>query len=54
MNASGIRYEEIQKVVEKEGYFPEGTPIKNYGEDFINGWIIAYWSQITDMIIKNR
>lgn len=54
MNASGIKYEEIQKVVEKEGYFPEGTPIKNYGEDFINGWIIAYWSQITDMIIKNR
>lgn len=54
MTAGGISYEEIQTVVEKEGYFPAGTPIMNYGEDFINGWIIAYWSQIKEMIIKNR
>lgn len=54
MNANGIGYEEIQSVVEKEGYFPEGTPIMNYGDDFINGWIIAYWSQIKEKIINNR
>ena len=54
MSASGISYSEIQAVVEKEGYFPAGTPIMNYGEDFINGWIIAYWAQIKEMIIKNR
>ena len=54
MKSSKITAKEIQKVVENEGYFPAGTPIANYGEDFINGWIIAYWSQISETIIKNR
>lgn len=54
MNASGISCSEIQTVVENEGYFPAGTPIANYGDDFINGWIIAYWAQIKEMIFKNR
>lgn len=54
MNSSKITADEIQKVVEKEGYFPAGTPIANYGEDFINGWIIAYWPQISEIIIKSR
>lgn len=54
MKSSKITAKEIQKVVENEGYFPAGTPIANYGEDFINGWIIAYWPQISETIIKNR
>ncbi len=54
MKARGISYSEIQNVVEKEGYFPAGTPIMNYGAEFINGWIIAFWSQISENIIKNR
>lgn len=54
MKASGVTSAEIRAVVEKEGYFPAGTPIMNYGEDFINGWIIAYWAQIKEMILNNR
>lgn len=54
MKSSKITAKEIQKVVENEGYFPAGTPIANYGEDFINGWIITYWQQISETIIKSR
>lgn len=54
MRGRGISAFEIQQVVTDNGYFPAETPIKNYPQDFIDGWLIAYWDQIADSIIKKR
>lgn len=44
MAADGITESEIRYAVAQSGYFPESTPIENYGPDFINGALIAGWS----------
>lgn len=53
MAMDGITAEEVQKVVFARGQFPADTPIKNYGEDFINGWIVPYWKNVVDYVKTN-
>ena len=40
---------DIQGVVGSKGYFPEDMKISDYPEDFVNGWIIKWWSEIVRM-----
>lgn len=53
MNMSQVTDEEIRKTVAARGFFPADTPIENYEPDFIDGWIIAHWSQVVDYIKNN-
>ncbi len=45
---------ELQQVVADRGYFPADTPILNYGEDFINGKLVACWPQVFRLIEQKR
>ena len=45
---------ELQRVVADRGYFPADTPVLNYGEDFINGKLVACWPQVFRLIEKRR
>ncbi len=49
-----VREPELQQVVAQRGYFPADTPILNYGEDFINGKLVACWPQVYRLIENNR
>ena len=53
MAADGITAAQIHKAVAIQGYFPEDTPIANYGESFINGAIIGGWNDLKNYI-KNE
>ncbi len=54
MISNGVTDEEIRTAVAGRGYFPFGTPIANYGADFINGCLIGAWKQVFGMIKENR
>ncbi len=54
MRKDGITANEIKHVVADEGYYTADTPFSKYEDGFIEGWIIAYWSYISEKIIKNR
>ena len=54
MQASGITEEEIRLVVSQKGYFPFEAKVKDYGDDFINGWVIACWDNIVKAVWCNR
>lgn len=49
-----VKEQELQQVVAARGYFPEDTPILNYGEDFINGKLVACWPQVYRLIEQGR
>lgn len=53
MSESGVSEEEVRKVVAERGYFPADTPISNYPEDFIHGWLLTYWQQVVTFIKEN-
>ena len=36
------------------GYFPEDMPIKDYPMDFVEGCLIAAWSQVLQMVLDSR
>ncbi len=50
MTASGVTEKEVRQTVFDRGHYPLDTPIKNYGDDFIDGWLIAYWPQCVEYI----
>lgn len=54
MEHAGITAKEIRQIVAQVGYFPEDTPIMNYGMDFINGMLVADWKTVEQMIIAGR
>lgn len=54
MVANNVTVEEIQRVVAKKGYFPIDTPIMNYPPEFIDGCLVACWSQVFKLIVENR
>lgn len=45
---------EIQSVVSKKGYYPADTPIANYDPGFIEGVLVAAWTQVYPMIEEAR
>lgn len=54
MKINNVTEKEIQKVAFDKGYYPIDTPIKNYDEAFINGWVIGYWDKVQEEVLKNR
>lgn len=54
MKINGITEREIQQVAYDKGYYPIDTPIKNYDDAFINGWVIGYWDKVQEEVLKNR
>lgn len=54
MAANDVTLAEVQAVVAKKGYYPEGTPFENYEDDFVQGCLIGAWKQVYDMIEDMR
>lgn len=54
MTAYSVTEKEIQEAVASRGYYPIDTPIQNYDEGFINGCLVAAWSQIYEVIKKTK
>ena len=54
MIANNVSEEDIQLAVSQRGYFPRDTKIKDYGEQFIEGCLIACWSDVFAMIMANK
>lgn len=50
MNANSVSVDDVEFVVSEKGYYPKGTPIANYDKEFIEGCLIAAWSQVYEMI----
>lgn len=54
MAANDVTEEDIQLVVYQRGHFPIDTKIKDYGNEFIFGWVIACWQNILMAIAQNK
>ncbi|MDQ0202505.1 ATP-binding protein [Pectinatus haikarae] len=54
MRINQVTIDEIQQVVAEKGYYPRGTPIKNYDKDFIDGCLVGAWDQVFGMIEQSR
>ena len=54
MEMNNVTPEEIQEVVTLRGYFPKGTPIKNYPADFVDGCLVGAWEQVFQMVKDSR
>lgn len=50
MEQNQVTEDQIRRVVSLRGYYPESTPIKNYDPQFIDGVLVAAWTQVYDMI----
>lgn len=50
MDRNNVTEDEIRKAVAKKGYYPESAPISNYDPAFIDGVLVAAWSQILNYI----
>ena len=53
MDKAGIKAEEIQTLVAQKGHFPPETPIDQYPEKFVRGWLMHNWSQVVTTIEAN-
>ncbi|MBR2759666.1 MAG: ATP-binding protein [Solobacterium sp.] len=55
MRADYVHPSEIQMVaVDKKNYMPKGMPVSAYPKDFIDGWVIACWPQVMEVIKQER
>lgn len=55
MDSGGIQEEEVRAVWSSRGYFPKDTPWDILErEGFVDGWILPFWGQIVDTIMKAR
>jgi hypothetical protein len=50
MKMNGVTIKQIQKAVAHKGYYPEDTPIENYDSNFIQGVLVAAWTQVYGLI----
>ena len=53
MREKGITVSEIENIVAKRGYFPPGTPFKNYPQDFVEGCLIAAFPQLYEFAMQS-
>ena len=53
MDKAGIKAEEIQTLVAQKGHFSPETPIDQYPEKFVRGWLMHNWSQVVTTIEAN-
>lgn len=54
MNSYHVVIEDVTGAVEKRGYYPKGTPIKNYDPAFVEGVLVAAWPKVYEMIKENK
>lgn len=54
MRMNEVSDEDIRFVVAQKGYYPENTPIKKYGTNFINGVLVGAWEQVYSTIKENK
>lgn len=54
MDQNYVTEDEIRLAVSQRGYYPYEMPVSAYDTDFINGVLIAAWSQVYAMIEENR
>ena len=54
MRANQVSVEDIENVVAQRGYFPRGTPLKDYPSDFIEGCLIGAWEQVHQLIMQTK
>jgi len=45
--------EEVQTLVAQKGHFPPETPIDQYPEKFVRGWLMHNWDQVVTTIQNN-
>ena len=50
----GVTEEEIRQVVAARGKYTLETPIDDYPDEFLYGYVIRYWDQIFAIIQQNR
>ena len=50
MDEANITAEEIQALVAQKGHFPIETPIDQYPEKFVRGWLMHNWAQVVETI----
>ncbi len=50
MEKAGIEAQEIQTLVAQKGHFPLETPIAEYPEKFVHGWLMHNWAQVVTTI----
>lgn len=53
MEKAGIKEEEIRTLVAQKGHFTPDTPIEEYPDKFIRGWLMHNWSQVVATIEAN-
>ena len=54
MKADGITEDELKAVVAKKNHYPEETPIEDYSEKFVTGWLLKYKEQIKKLIAAEK
>ena len=54
MEQEEITDEELRRVVAAKSRYEEGTPLEEYPDSFITGWVMKYWTQITDVIKTSK
>jgi hypothetical protein len=50
MENDGISKAEVRYACEKNGYYPEGTPLENYNPAWVEEKLIANWQRIKEAI----
>ena len=54
LKEKGVMEEELRQVVAIRGKYPATTPIDEYTDEFIFGYVLRYWDQIMEIIEQNR
>lgn len=54
LREKGVTEEEIRKVVAARGKYSVDTPIDQYPDEFVFGYVLKYWDQIMGIIAQNR
>ena len=54
MEQEEITDEELRRVVATKSRYEESVPLEEYPDSFITGWVMKYWTQITDVIKASR
>ena len=52
MRQNDVTPKMIQDAVAQKGWYPADTPIENYSPDFVNGALIAGWSNLYQLIME--
>lgn len=54
LKEKGVTEEEVRQVVAARGKYTLETPIDDYPDEFLYGYVIRYWDQISDIIQQSR